>query len=148
MRKLIALFTILSFSGLCFAPINLEEKPSNWQIRPEANEQQLREAQSRQKVVGEVGVVMQRAPERSPELNSADPGAKAMLGQAEQTLSQEGAKETLVAAEQNRQSGGGSTFWFWGVAFGALGFGVVYGLRMWANKAIPEPVVKGRKVTW
>lgn len=155
MRKLILSLIAVSLAGFCFAPIELGQKPSNGYKPPAATEQDLQRQQQNQKTMGQVGSVPEHdggTAEVGPA--TSDGTGSTVLGQAQKnqsasTSEDPQAKQVLAAANDElarKQSGVAPTLFVGGI-FLCLGFAVVFGIRQWATKNMPD-VPTAKQVNW
>ena len=153
MRKILLSLFVTTFAGFCFAPIQLHDRPDNARRLPAATESDLQRQQGQQKVVGEIGTVPQQTEDHStPSSAPSDSGAQGVLGQAQDRLDNNDpkAQQVLQAAQKQleQEKQGPMPMLFMGGLFLVVGFGVIFGLRQWANKALPDMPDVSKKVSW
>lgn len=152
MRKILLSLFVTTFAGFCFAPIQLHDQPENARRLPAATEGDLQRQQGNQKVMGEVGSVPLQTEDHTAPSATNDPGASGVLGQAQDRLDHNDpkAQQVLQAAEKQleQEKQGPMPMVFMGGLFLLVGFGVVFGFRQWANKAVPEMPDVAKKVSW
>lgn len=152
MKKLILSVVLTAAFGFCFAPINLGKVPPG-KIRPELTDEERGKQQNNTPQIGEVGVVPQRdnAP-TMPETTTDPSGADTITNAMKQTDAPKAtnAQRDLQTATETLKGGspaGMSNMLIWALIFGGLGFGIIFGVRRWADKVVPE-MPKKKKVTW
>lgn len=141
MKKILTIVAIFGWAGACFAPINLPYRPANG-VRPDvATEEQLQREQMNQQQIGNLGGVPSGTERRDDivQPTSGEPDAASTVAGAE-TPNDPAAGETIKQAEKNIQSekGGLLRMLLWAMVLGAFGFAVVFGVRKWADRALPE----------
>jgi len=154
MKKLILSVVLAASFGFCFAPINLGKVPAG-KIKRELTDEERALQQNNTPQIGEVGIVPEKenAPTMPEQTN--DPGAESTVANALQHPSDapkpsESAKKDLITAKDTMagaSSSGMSNMLIWALVFGGLGFGIIFGVRRWADKVVPE-IPKKKKVTW
>lgn len=122
-----------------------EDKPKGKTWIPEESDASVGTKQKYQGTVPTYGdVPLNTRAETAPD-PTVDPGARQNLGTAAEQIDgrqvlEEGGNRTSANA-----SGGG--FPWWALAILPIGFGVVAGLKQWANRALPEPP-QPKKMQW
>jgi len=152
--KKIGLSIVLALSfGFCFAPINLGPVPENMKKR-ELTDEERGKQQNNTPQIGEVGIVQQREnapemPDTTNDLSAQNTVANAMKHKDSPKPSDTAKKDVLTATEtmEGAKPKSKASLLVWALVFGALGFGIVFGLRRWADKVVPD-VPKKKKVTW
>jgi hypothetical protein len=152
MKKVLLTVILSAAFGFCFAPINRGLVPPD-QIQRESTEAERAAQQSNLPQIGNVG-----GPDSGPgqsgsgrEGSSGDGSALATaMQQMEGAKQEEQAREALAIANQNlnAKAKGSPSYFLWAAVLGALGFGLVYGARKWADKAIPEPMTAKKAAKW
>ncbi|MBC8064745.1 MAG: hypothetical protein H7Y17_07945 [Chlorobia bacterium] len=152
MKKLILSLLLTAAFGFCFAPINLGGVPAGMHKR-EHSESERAAQQSHLPQIGEVGGVPgidggTTAPAMTNDPNARNAVANAMRPHNGVPQQSESAKRDLaVAAAALKANGPASkvgTF-AWAGVFAAIGFGIVFGLKKWADKALPNPTSASAK---
>lgn len=153
MKKLLLSLLLSASFGFCFAPINRGLVPPD-QIQRELSEADRAKQQYNLPQIGNVGGV-----ESGPGTSVSGPGpgdsdaanTVANAGnRAEGPQVNDRAKKDLALASQNMKSGAqkAQSVLIWALLLGILGFGIVTGLRKWADKAIPQPAVARKSAKW
>ena len=136
------------FAGLCPAPIP-DSRPTPPPV-PEQSQAQLAEQQRFNGVQNEVGGVPMRQDSVTVRSLPSDARATEALIQAEKTPAANIARENLLVSERVLSQQGESPMKgiAWGVVVLLLAIGAVFGLRTWADKAIPVPEAPKPKTRW
>jgi len=152
MKKVLLTVILAAAFGFCFAPINRGLVPPS-QIQRESTEAERAAQQNNLPQIGNVGggdSGPSQGGVASPS-NSGDGNALATaMQQMDGAKQEEQAREALAVANRNlsEKAKGSTPYVLWAAILGAVGFGLVYGARKWADKAIPEPVVARKTAKW
>lgn len=151
MRKLTLSLAAFALVCSCFAPIRTAP-PAGWKPPNEATPEEMKQSQGLQKTVGEVGSVPERTEEQVVQTSSSDPNARNVLaraGRMGEDQKKAEAQQVLLTAEHKLDEEKSAPFNMALIAVLVLGagFGSVYGLKKWTEKAMPEPP-KRQDVSW
>jgi hypothetical protein len=153
MKKLILSVVLALSFGFCFAPINMGRVPAN-KIKRELTDEERGKQQNNTPQIGEVGVVPEKDNEPTLPESTNDPAAQNTVATALKHASEapkpsDRAKEDLAVATDNMKSSdsGGRNMLIWALIFAGLGFGIMFGVKRWADKVVPD-VPKKKKVSW
>lgn len=141
-RSLRILWTL---SLLCLVAMSfgfIKDKPEGAKFAPNQTEEEVAAQQAHQATLSEQNAIdYEGQAEGTPE-GTSESDAAAALQSAEQARdsqkeSDEEAKRVLAVAQKAQSAGPSGGFsWTW-ILFGALGFGVVLGVRSYANRVVP-----------
>jgi hypothetical protein len=142
MKKLILTLVAVCLTGACFAPINLQEKPTNGVRYNEATQQELGSQQTHNGRIDEVGSTQMNTSRADSTVDPtyADPEGRNALSQAEAARSNMDASLTMKGAMLARKEGQSSPWKYaiWAAIIGALGYGLMFSFRNWVDKNAPE----------
>jgi hypothetical protein len=140
-RITVGLGLALCLATLSPAPIN--DPRAATPPTPERTQDVVQQEQKQYtSVQGEVAAPPVRTDFRPMDTEKSDTSAKSALTQATNDVYDEGgnAEGVLKQAEKDLQGANRpNMMWLWGALFGALGFGIVFGLKQWATKQMPPP---------
>lgn len=134
LKRLIPVFVVFGFV-FAKSPAPIYDRPSDFKPVPERSQDEVAKEQLMQRTQGEVGQVEADTTPESAAHEMSEQQAAADLSSANS------GRETLINAESDLKSAKSKPQrnLMWGLLFLALGFGVVLGIRQWANRAIPYP---------
>jgi len=132
--RLIAILTLTG--GIVSAFAWHEDKPPGAKFFPEESDEVRAAQQSDQRVMGEVGVVVEDTqPPSTAHSDGPDSDAAQVVGEAPDPA--QALKE--VERVQREDERGPWNLIAWCAVCGAIGFGGVVAARQWLNKWVPEP---------
>ncbi len=134
MKKLLSIVVAALAVGACAFH---EDKPRGKTWIPEESDASVGTKQKYQGTVPTYGDVPLNTQVESAPAPTVDPGARENLGAAAEQIDGRQVLDEGRNRTDARSSGGG--FPWWALAILPVGFGVVAGLRQWANRALPEP---------
>lgn len=130
MKRIVCLLLVaLAIPSLAF----IKDKPAGAKFMPEVTDEQVVASQKYQGTIGEANDI----PKDTDRTELPGPTNESDGAQVVAAVSEKLPKDPGTPSSGGDGSSGG--FPWTAVLFGAAGFGVVMGLRHWANKAIPEP---------
>lgn len=131
------------------APAPIKDLRTNIKIDPEATEAKKEQSQRFQRVQGEVGTVPVRTENLDHPVAEFNGDAKNILRAASPTGSDSDATQVLqkAALKLHHEEKSPVTTFFLGFLVLGLGFGVVFGVKTWVERQMPE-IPKPKQVTW
>jgi hypothetical protein len=141
-KRIITIALAFTACCLCWAPFkDLRQGVT----RPgEATQDELSREQSFNRVQGQVGTVPMKTDEVPQQSVQSDNGNNNLADAAAKV---EGANNIRKATNRIADEPTTGKNAFWGLGVLILGLGSAYGVRVWANRTIPEPP-KPKKITW
>lgn len=142
--KLILPAMVLGMAVLSPAPI-IDQQHGQGTARVDT-EQDLQNQQRFNGTVGVRGNVVEDTTPNEVGRSSSNPNGRSVFNAAENQQDQANAEKTMREAQRTISEKPTPT-WIWGLLVGAIGFGSIMGVRVWANRTIQTPV-KPNKVRW